>query len=498
MYYLENKENPINYGYIFKLRENATSVSTEIIAGLTTFFAMSYILFVNPSILGAAGMPTKAVFLATILAAVTSTLIMGLFANVPYALAPGMGLNAFFTYTVVFGLGFSWQEALAMVFICGLFNIFITVTKVRKSIIKAIPLSLQHAIGGGIGVFVAYLGFKNANIINFSLSAQNIVAVNGIEPAKTSAKTFAHGILSLSANGGVVPAISTFTEPSVLLAVFGLLLMTVLVIKNVRGAILLGIIATTLIGIPLGVVDLSAIDLGGNHIGQAFNELGTTFLAAVGGLTNLFKDSSRLPLVLMTIFAFSLSDTFDTIGTFIGTGRRTGIFSAEDEAALENSTGFSSKMDRALFADAIGTSIGALFGTSNTTTYVESAAGIAEGGRTGLTAVSTAVCFLLSILLLPLVGIVPAAATAPALIIVGVMMVSSFLDVDWSNFEDALPAFFAAFFMALCYSISYGIAGAFIFYCLVKVVKGKAREVHPILWGASFLFILNFVILAIL
>ncbi|MGT2721885.1 NCS2 family permease [Streptococcus porcinus] len=482
----------------FKLRENATSVSTEIIAGLTTFFAMSYILFVNPSILGAAGMPTKAVFLATILAAVTSTLIMGLFANVPYALAPGMGLNAFFTYTVVFGLGFSWQEALAMVFICGLFNIFITVTKVRKSIIKAIPLSLQHAIGGGIGVFVAYLGFKNANIINFSLSAQNIVAVNGIEPAKTSAKTFAHGILSLSANGGVVPAISTFTEPSVLLAVFGLLLMTVLVIKNVRGAILLGIIATTLIGIPLGVVDLSAIDLGGNHIGQAFNELGTTFLAAVGGLTNLFKDSSRLPLVLMTIFAFSLSDTFDTIGTFIGTGRRTEIFSAEDEAALENSTGFSSKMDRALFADAIGTSIGALFGTSNTTTYVESAAGIAEGGRTGLTAVSTAVCFLLSILLLPLVGIVPAAATAPALIIVGVMMVSSFLDVDWSNFEDALPAFFAAFFMALCYSISYGIAGAFIFYCLVKVVKGKAREVHPILWGATFLFILNFVILAIL
>ncbi|VTS21455.1 NCS2 family permease [Streptococcus pseudoporcinus] len=482
----------------FKLKENATSVSTEIIAGITTFFAMSYILFVNPSILGAAGMPSKAVFLATILAAVTSTLIMGLFANVPYALAPGMGLNAFFTYTVVFGLGFSWQEALAMVFICGLFNIFITVTKVRKSIIKAIPLSLQHAIGGGIGVFVAYLGFKNANIINFSLSAQNIVAVNGVEPAKTSAKTFAQGILSVNANGGVVPLISTFTEPSVLLAIFGLFLMTVLVIKNVRGAILLGIIVTTLIGIPLGVVDLSTITLGTNPLGQAFNELGTTFLAAFGGMVSLFKDSNRLPLILMTIFAFSLSDTFDTIGTFIGTGRRTGIFSAEDEAALENSTGFSSKMDRALFADAIGTSIGALFGTSNTTTYVESAAGIAEGGRTGLTAVSTAICFLLSILLLPLIGIVPAAATAPALIIVGVMMVSSFLDVDWSNFEDALPAFFAAFFMALCYSISYGIAGAFIFYCLVKVTKGKASEVHPILWGASFLFILNFVILSIL
>lgn len=482
----------------FKLKENGTSVSTEIMAGLTTFFAMSYILFVNPSILSASGMPSKAVFLATIIAAAISTLIMGLFANVPYALAPGMGLNAFFTYTVVFGLGFSWQEALAMVFICGLFNVFITVTKFRKSIIKAIPVSLQHAIGGGIGVFVAYLGFKNANIITFSASAANIVTVNGVESAKATAKTFADGVFSINANGGVVPAISTFTDPSVLLAVFGLLLTAVLVIRNVRGAILIGIVATTLAGIPMGVVDLSTLNFDGNHIGSAFSELGTTFLAAFGGMQSLFSDSSRLPLVLMTIFAFSLSDTFDTIGTFIGTGRRTGIFSQEDENALENSTGFSSKMDRALFADAIGTSIGALFGTSNTTTYVESAAGIAEGGRTGLTAVSTAVCFLLSTLLLPLVGIVPAAATAPALIIVGVMMVSSFLDVDWSRFEDALPAFFAAFFMALCYSISYGIAAAFIFYCLVKIVKGEANKIHPILWGSTFLFILNFIILAIL
>ncbi|EFY03483.1 NCS2 family permease [Streptococcus dysgalactiae] len=482
----------------FKLKENGTSVSTEIMAGLTTFFAMSYILFVNPSILSASGMPSKAVFLATIIAAAISTLIMGLFANVPYALAPGMGLNAFFTYTVVFGLGFSWQEALAMVFVCGLFNVFITVTKFRKSIIKAIPVSLQHAIGGGIGVFVAYLGFKNANIITFSASAANIVTVNGVEPAKATAKTFADGVFSINANGGVVPAISTFTDPSVLLAIFGLLLTAVLVIRNVRGAILIGIVATTLAGIPMGVVDLSTLNFDGNHIGSAFSELGTTFLAAFGGMQSLFSDSSRLPLVLMTIFAFSLSDTFDTIGTFIGTGRRTGIFSQEDENALENSTGFSSKMDRALFADAIGTSIGALFGTSNTTTYVESAAGIAEGGRTGLMAVSTAVCFLLSTLLLPLVSIVPAAATAPALIIVGVMMVSSFLDVDWSRFEDALPAFFAAFFMALCYSISYGIAAAFIFYCLVKIVKGEANKIHPILWGSTFLFILNFIILAIL
>jgi AGZA family xanthine/uracil permease-like MFS transporter len=282
------------------------------------------------------------------------------------------------------------------------------------------------------------------------------------------------------------------------LAVIGLFITAILVIKKVRGAILIGIVATTLIGIPMGVVDLSAVNFANNHIGSAFDELGVTFLAAFGGLSSLFSDMSRLPLVLMTIFAFSLSDTFDTIGTFIGTGRKTGIFSAEDEAALENSSGFSSKMDKALFADAIGTFIGSLFGTSNTTTYVESAAGIAEGGRTGLSAVSTAVAFLLSALLLPVVGIVPAAATAPALIIVGVMMVSSFLDVDWSDFNDALPAFFAAFFMALCFSISYGIAAAFIFYCLVKVATGKTKEVHPLLWGATILFIVNFVILAFL
>lgn len=475
----------------FKLKEHGTTVSTEIMAGLTTFFAMSYILFVNPSVLSVAGMPTQAVFLATIIASAVSTLVMGLFANVPYALAPGMGLNAFFTYTVVIGLGFTWQEALAMVFLCGLFNVFITVTKVRKSIIKAIPISLQHAIGGGIGVFVAYLGFKNSNLITFLTSGSDIITVNGVAPVDATAETFSNGVFSVFAGGGVVPSISTFTEPSVLLT-------AVLVIKNVRGAILIGIIATTVAGIPAGVVDLSTIDFATNNIGTAFAELGTTFLAAFGGLSSLFADSSRLPLVLMTIFAFSLSDTFDTLGTFIGTGRKTGIFSEEDEKALENGTGFNSKMDKALFADAIGTSIGALFGTSNTTTYVESAAGISAGGRTGLTAVTTAVLFLLSILILPFIGIVPAAATAPALIIVGVMMVSSFLDVDWSQFEDALPAFFAAFFMALCFSISYGIAAAFIFYCLVKVSTGKAKEIHPILWGATAIFILNFIILAIL
>ena len=215
-------------------------------------------------------------------------------------------------------------------------------------------------------------------------------------------------------------------------------------------------------------------------------------------MLSLFSDSSKIPLVLMTIFAFSLSDTFDTLGTFIGTGRRTGIFSAEDQKALENGSGFKSKMDKALFADSIATSIGAILGTSNTTTYVESAAGIGAGGRTGLTAVVTAILFLLSMFLAPVIGIVPAQATAPALIVVGIMMLASFKEIKWDDLEEAIPAFFAAIFMALCYSISYGIASGFIFYCIVKVCKGKTKEIHPILWVSTGLFILNFIILAIL
>lgn len=476
----------------FKLKEQKTTVSTEIMAGVTTFFAMSYILFVNPTILSASGMPFQAVFLATIIASVIGTLVMGVFANVPYAQAPGMGLNAFFTYTVVFGLGYSWQQALAMVFLCGIINILITVTKIRKLIIHAIPESMQHAIGGGIGIFVAYVGIKNAGLLAFSADSATITS-SVVENGKTT---------SVAMNSGVVPALANFNNAPILLAVIGLVLTTILVVKNVRGAILIGIVATTLIGIPMGVVQLGAIDFQSNSLGSSVQELGTTFGAAFGseGMGSLFSDSSKLPQVLMTILAFSLSDTFDTIGTFIGTGRRTGIFSKEDEIALEaaNTKGFKTKMDRALFADAIATSIGAIFGTSNTTTYVESAAGIGAGGRTGLTSVVVAALFALSSLFSPLIAVVPAQATAPALILVGVMMMASFADINWLDLEDAVPAFFASIFMGLCYSISYGIAAGFIFYAIVKVVKGKANEVSPVLWVVNLLFILNFIILAIL
>ncbi|MGI6154720.1 MAG: NCS2 family permease [Enterococcus sp.] len=472
----------------FKLKENNTKVSTEVIAGVTTFFAMSYILFVNPSILSASGMPFQAVFLATIIASVIGTLIMGLFANVPYAQAPGMGLNAFFTFTVVFGLGYTWQQALAMVFICGLINIFITVTKIRKLIIKAIPESMQHAIGGGIGIFVAYVGIKNANLLSFSASGADITSSVVEDGVATN----------VTINGGIVPSLVNFNNSAVLLSIIGIVLMTILVVMNVRGAILIGIVGTTIIGIFMNVVDVSTIDWHANSLGSSIKELKVTFGAAFGpeGMQSLFADSSKIPQVIMTIIAFSLSDTFDTIGTFIGTGRRTGIFSVEDEAALEDSKGFTTKMDRALFADAVATSIGAVFGTSNTTTFVESAAGIGAGGRTGLTSVVVAGMFLLSSLFSPIISVVPAQATAPALILVGVMMMASFKDINWTDLEDAVPAFFASIFMGLCYSISYGIAAGFIFFAIVKVVKGKAKEVSPILWVVNILFILNFIILA--
>lgn len=481
----------------FKLKENGTNVSTEVIAGFTTFFAMSYIIFVNPSILSATGMPSQAVFLATIFAAVIGTLVMGLFANVPYAQAPGMGLNAFFTYTVVFGLGFSWQQALAIVFICGLLNVLITVTKIRKSIIKAIPESLQNAISGGIGIFIAYIGIKSANILQFLSDGYNLLSVNN-QPFNPSGSYT--GIFSVVTNGGIVPSLVDFTNKSTQLALIGLVLLVILLVLKVKGAILISIVATTIIGIPYGIVDPSSASINANGIQAAFADLGVTFGAAFGpeGIQSLFVDPAKFPLVLVTIFSFSLSDTFDTIGTFIGTGRRSGIFSEEDQKSLENSTGFKSKMDKALFADAIATSVGAIFGTSNTTTYVESAAGIGAGGRTGLTSVVTALLFLACIVIAPIAGMVPAAATSPVLIMVGVMMMSSFAKINWEDLDEAIPAFFASVFMGLSYGISNGIAVGFMFYVIVKASKNKLNEVHPILLVSTILFIINFVVLAMI
>lgn len=481
----------------FKLKEQGTTVSTEIMAGFTTFFAMSYIIFVNPAILSATGMPSQAVFLATIIASVIGTLIMGLFANVPYAQAPGMGLNAFFTYTVCFALGFSWQEALALVFICGILNILITVTKIRKSIIKAIPESLQNAISGGIGIFIAYIGIKGANFVEFTSETANILSINNT--GFLSEGTYSN-IFSVVTDGGIIPSLVSFTNPSTLLALFGLILLVIMLVLNVKGAILISILTTTLVGIPLKIVDISSLSFNTSSLADAFKDLSITFGAAFGpnGFQSLFSDSSRFPLVMMTIFAFSLSDTFDTIGTFIGTGRRSGIFSEQDLIDLEHGSGFKSKMEKALFSDAIATSIGAIIGTSNVTTFVESAAGIGAGGKTGLTSVVTAILFSLCILIAPIAGIVPSAATSPILILVGVMMMSSFTKINWESLEEAIPAFFASIFMGFSYNISYGIAAGFIFYCIIKICKGKFKEMHPILFVSSLLFVINFVVMAIL
>ena len=450
----------------FGLESAGTTVRREVVAGLTTFFTMAYIIFVNPSMLSETGMSFEGVFVATCLAAAVGTLIMALFANVPYAVAPGMGLNALFAYTVCLAGGFTWKQALSMVFICGLINIIITVTKLRKSIVKSIPESLQNAIGGGIGLFIAYLGFNNAALISFT----------GAYPS-------------------VTPGMQPLNTPALVLAVIGLLIIVILMVMKVKGAILIGIVATTVIGIPMGVTQIPESIFSDSGTWTGFRDVAFSFFGS-DGLVSLFTDISKLPFVLVTIFSMCLSDTFDSIGTFIGTGKKSGIFDAEDEKALEGS-GFKSRLDKALVADSFATSIGALFGTSNATTYVESSAGIAAGGRTGLTSLVTAIMFLVCLPFSGLIGMVPSAATSPALIVVGILMVEPFAKIKWSDFSEAVPAFFTVAVMSFTYGITNGIAAGFIMYCITLICTKRAKEIHPIIAGASILFILDIILKAI-
>ncbi len=502
---------------LFDLEGNKTTWQKEVLGGLTTFFAMSYIIITNPGILYSSGMPWGAVFIATIISSIIGTLIMGLFADVPYAQAPGMGLNAFFAFTICAALGFKWQEALTMVFICGIINILITVTKVRKLIIKAIPQSLQSAISAGIGLFIAHLGLLNVGFISF----------------------------------GAVPGMSTgsslWNSPAIITFLIGLVICIVLNVLKVKGAMIITIIATTLIGlIPFAGAGSAVTHMGELTIGtpeygfmdgfiEAFKELPETFgvIFTGEGFGSLFSSGSKALIAIITIFSFSLSDTFDTLGTFIGTGRKSGIFSDEDIESLEKGKGFKSKMDRALFADSVATSIGAIIGTSNTTTFVESASGIEAGARTGLASCVTAICFALSIFFAGPISAVPAAATSPILVVVGCMMLTNLADIQWGKLEEAIPAFFATAFMAFCYSISYGIAMGFISYCIVRfviyfkdlylynkliktneiqhsesetsndlevansdVIKKPKLGISLILGVASILFLLNFILLA--
>ncbi|SDJ95469.1 NCS2 family permease [Natronincola ferrireducens] len=435
---------------MFKLTENKTDVKTEIIAGITTFITMAYILFVNPDILSIAGMDFNAVFMATCLSAAIGTLIMGFYANLPFAQAPGMGLNAFFTFGVVLGLGYTWEQALAAIFISGIVFILLTVTGLRTAIVEAIPNSLKHAIGGGIGLFIALLGFKNSGIVI---------------PYEAT-----------------LVSLGSFADPKVLLSVIGLVITGILMIKNVKGAILIGILTTMVIGIPMGVTDTSvAMDF-------SFDIRPTLFKMDLPGLLRIGEAGvvGAITSVLTVVISFSLVDMFDTIGTLIGTGAKAKML--DEKGRLPN-------MNKALMADAVATSAGALLGTSTVTTYVESAAGVAEGGKTGLTAVTTGVLFIFSILLAPFALMVPPQATAPALIIVGVLMMGTVKEINFDDFSEALPAFLTIAVMPFSFSIANGIAAGLVFYPIVKLVKGEGKEVHPAIYILAILFILRFTIL---
>lgn len=434
----------------FKLTENGTDVKTEVIAGVTTFITMAYILFVNPDMLAVAGMDFNSVFMATCISAAVGTLIIGLYAKLPFAQAPGMGLNAFFTFGVVLHLGYTWEQALAIVFLSGLLFIFLTATGFRSAIIDAIPNSLKNAIGGGIGLFIALIGFKNAGLV--------------------------------VADEATLVAMGNLQQPEVLLAVIGLVITGFLMIKQVKGSILLGIIATMLIGIPMGVTNTSlAMDF-------SFDITPTLFKMDLAGLFNSADVGiiGAITSVVTVVISFALVDMFDTIGTLIGTATKAGML--DEEGNLPN-------MDKALMADAIATVAGALLGTSTVTTFVESASGVAEGGKTGLTAVTTGILFILSIFLAPFALMVPAQATAPALIIVGVLMMGAVTKIDFDDFSVAMPAFFTIALMPFTYSIANGIAVGLIFYVIAKLATGKSKEVHPMTYLLVLLFILKFTIL---
>lgn len=448
---------------IFKLKKHKTSVLTELIAGLTTFMAISYIIFINPAILSNTGMDYNSVYIATILASMLGTLLLGFVANVPYVQSAGLGLNALFTYTICGTMGFSWQQGLVMVLICGIINLLITITNVRKKVIKAIPEFMQEAITVGIGLFIAYIGLKSSGLIEFSVS----LVTNGIANASD-----------------VVPQLSTFNTPEIILSIIGLILTGILVSKKIKNSYLISIIYTTIIGLFLGVTKLP--DFSNFTI---LPSIEPTFLKL--DFTGLFSVKGGIIVVIMTVFTLVISDLFDTIGTFIGTGKKSGIFKIDKEGNMPKN------LEKALVCDSLATIIGALLGTSNVTTYVESSVGIEAGGRTGLTAISTAICFGLSLFLAPLVSCVPMAAIAPILIFVGLSMIENIIKIDWKDILTAIPAFFIIVMMPLSYSITTGIQFGFIFYIIVNLANKKSKEISPIIYIFVILFIIDFIYKAI-
>ena len=450
---------------LFKLKENNTTIKTEIMAGITTFMTMAYILAVNPSILGDAGMDKQAVLLATAFASFIGTALMALLANYPFALAPGMGLNAYFAYTVVLGYGYSWQIALLAVFIEGLIFIVLSVTNVREAIFNAIPMTLKAAVSAGIGLFIAFIGLQNSKLVVDSGST--LVTYQSF-----------HDNFSSVGMGA-------------LLALIGVLITGILLIKKVKGGILFGIIITWVLGI---ICELVGLYVPNPEIGM-YSVIPTAFVSfdlgaiskTAGQMFTADFGAIKILDMVVIVFAFLFVDIFDTLGTLIG---------VSSKANMLDKDGKLPKIKGALMADAVATSAGALLGTSTTTTFVESASGVTEGGRTGLTAITTGFFFLLAVIFSPLFLTIPSFATAPALIIVGFYMIASVAKIDWENMLEAIPAFLCIIAMPLMYSISEGIAIGVISWTILHVCTGKTKgKVSILMYVLSVLFVLKYIFL---
>lgn len=448
----------------FKLKERGTDVRTEFIAGITTFMTMAYILAVNPSILGAAGMDTCAVFTATALASALASICMALFANLPFVLSAGMGLNAYFAYTVVLGMGYSWEVALTAVFVEGIVFILLSLTNVREAIFNAIPGGLKVAVSVGIGLFITFIGLQNAHIVVDGSTLVGLFSFKG----SIQAGTFnSEGI-------------------TVVLALLGILITSFLVIKNVKGNILLGILITWVLGI---ICQLTGLYVPAPDAGF-YSLIPSGIVSAPASLApTLFKmDFSVIGSLnfLVVVFAFLFVDIFDTLGTLIGCATKADML--DKDGKLPGIKG-------ALMADAVGTTVGACFGTSTITTFVESSSGIAEGGRTGLTSIVSGALFLLALFFSPIFLAIPSFATAPALVVVGFFMMQQVAKIAWNDMLEAIPAFICIFAMPFMYSISEGIAFGVISYVVLYAAAGKAKKITPLMWVLAVLFILKYIFL---
>ncbi len=426
----------------FKITERKSSVRTEVLAGVTTFLTMAYILAVNPGILSEAGMDFGRVFTATALAGCIATLVMGLLANLPFALAPGMGLNAFLTYTVVMGMGKSWEFALAAVFVEGIIFLLLTAFNIREAIVNSIPSNLKNAISVGIGLFIAFIGMQNAGII---VGGATLVGLNPV-----------------------------WYKGAPLLAMLGVVLIAILAHKGIRGSILYGMLIITVIGIPFGIT---------SYAGGSFTPSAPYFFP----FRHVFPQMLSLDFIVVC-FTFLFVDMFDTVGTLIGCATKADMI--QEDGSIPN-------CKEALFADAIGTTCGAILGTSTVTTFVESSSGVIAGGRTGLTAVTVSALFFLSLFLSPIFESIPSAATSPALIYVGVLMITPVVDIDFTDITEAVPAFLCIIFMVVAYSISDGIMFGMLSFVALKLFTGKSKEISVMTWVVAALFVIKIVVSAI-